>query len=46
VYRAQTEPLIGYYRGRGLLHDIDAEQTVEKSMAQLRKVLKKLRKAG
>jgi len=46
VYQAQTEPLIGYYRARGLLHDIDAEQTVEKSLAQLRKVLKKLRKAG
>ena len=46
VYREQTEPLIGYYRGRGLLHDIDSEQNVEKSLAQLRKLLKKLRKAG
>jgi adenylate kinase len=46
VYQAQTEPLIGYYRGRGLLQDIDAEQAMEKSLAQLRKVLKKLRKAG
>ena len=46
VYREQTEPLIGYYRGRGLLHDIDSEQSVEKSLAQLRKLLKKLRKAG
>jgi adenylate kinase len=46
VYREQTEPLIGYYRGRGLLHDIDSEQTVEKSLVQLRKLLKKLRKAG
>jgi adenylate kinase len=46
VYQAQTEPLIGYYRGRGLLHDIDAEQPMEKSLAQLRKVLKKVRKAG
>jgi adenylate kinase len=46
VYREQTEPLIGYYRGRGLLHDIDSEQNVEKSLAQLRKLLKKLRKTG
>jgi adenylate kinase len=46
VYQAQTEPLIGYYRGRGLLQDIDAEQAMEKSLAQLRKVLKKLRKPG
>jgi adenylate kinase len=46
VYREQTEPLIGYYRGRGLLHDIDSEQNVEKSLAQLRKLLKKLRKSG
>jgi adenylate kinase family enzyme len=45
VYREQTEPLIGWYRGRGLLHDIDSEQNVEKSLAQLRKLLKKLRKA-
>jgi len=46
VYREQTEPLIGYYRGRGLLHDIDSGQTVEKSLGELRKLLKKLRKAG
>ena len=46
VYREQTEPLIGYYRGRGLLHDIDSEQNVEKSLVQLRKLLKKLRKTG
>ncbi len=46
VYREQTEPLIGWYRGRGLLHDIDSEQDVEKSLAQLRKLLKRLRKAG
>jgi adenylate kinase len=46
VYREQTEPLIGWYRAHGLLHDIDSEQNVEKSLAQLRKLLKKLRKAG
>jgi adenylate kinase len=46
VYQAQTEPLIGFYRSRGLLRDIDASESVEKSLAQLRKVLKKLRKTG
>jgi adenylate kinase len=46
VYREQTEPLIGWYRDRSLLHDIDSEQDVEKSLAQLRKLLKRLRKAG
>ncbi len=30
VYREQTEPLIGFYRGKGKLHDIAAEkQTAE-----------------
>jgi len=46
VYREQTEPLAGYYRSRGLLHDIDSEHSVEESLVQLRKLLKKLRKAG
>jgi adenylate kinase len=29
VYRAQTEPLIGFYRDRGLLADVDARPAVE-----------------
>ncbi|MBC7289684.1 MAG: adenylate kinase, partial [Armatimonadetes bacterium] len=29
VYRAQTAPLIGYYRERGLLVDVDANGSVE-----------------
>jgi len=29
VYREQTEPLVGYYRDRGLLKTVDAEGTVE-----------------
>jgi adenylate kinase len=29
VYREQTEPLIGYYRGLGLLHAVDASGTIE-----------------
>jgi adenylate kinase len=43
VYREQTEPLIGWYRDRRLLHDIDSEQTVEKSLQQLRPLLAGLR---
>ena len=46
VYKEQTEPLVGYYRGHGLLHDIDAEQTLENSLARLRQLLKKLGQAG
>jgi adenylate kinase len=46
VYREQTEPLVGFYRGRGLLYDIDSEQNVENSLVQLRQLLKKLHKAG
>lgn len=29
VYREKTEPLIGYYRSLGLLHEVDGDQTVE-----------------
>jgi adenylate kinase len=29
VYRTQTRPLLDYYRGRGLLIDIDGEQPVD-----------------
>lgn len=29
VYRKQTEPLIGYYRERGLLREVDGYQSVE-----------------
>jgi adenylate kinase len=42
VYREQTEPLIEYYRGLGLLYDIDSSRSVEDSAAQLRPILKSL----
>ena len=42
VYREQTEPLIGYYRSRGLLHDIDSAANVEDSLVQLKPLLQKL----
>jgi adenylate kinase len=33
VYREKTEPLIGYYRERGLLREIDGHQPVEQVTA-------------
>ena len=35
VYREKTAPLIGYYRERGLLHEIDGHQLVEEVTASL-----------
>jgi len=35
VYREKTEPLIGYYRERGLLHEIDGHQPVEVVTARM-----------
>lgn len=40
VYRVQTAPLIEYYRGKGLLTDVDARPAVEEVVANFRKVLK------
>jgi adenylate kinase len=39
VYKAQTEPLIRYYDGLGLLKNIDAAQDVEASLRQIRRLL-------
>ncbi len=35
VYREKTEPLIGYYRERGLLREIDGNRTMEEVTAQM-----------
>jgi len=35
VYRGQTEPLVDFYRGRGLLREIDASGTVPQVEARL-----------
>jgi adenylate kinase len=35
VYREKTAPLIGYYRQRGLLHEIDGDRPVEEVTAQM-----------
>ncbi len=39
VYRGQTEPLVDYYRGRGLLREIDASGTVKQVEARLQAAL-------
>ena len=39
VYKRQTEPLIDFYRQRGLLHDVDSSTTPEATLAGVRKAL-------
>jgi adenylate kinase len=39
VYRAQTEPLIGFYRGKGLLLDVDARPAVEQVVENFKTAL-------
>ena len=39
VYRAQTEPLINYYRQKGLLIDIDATPMVEEIVINFKKAI-------
>jgi adenylate kinase len=39
VYRRQTEPLIGYYRKKGLLVDIDTNQSIDVIVAEVKKIL-------
>ena len=40
VYRAQTAPLIDYYRKKGLLVDVDARPAVDQVIANFRQALK------
>jgi adenylate kinase len=39
VYKDQTEPLIEYYRGKGLLRDIDSSTSPEDSFSQIKSLL-------
>ncbi len=41
VYRHETEPVIGYYRDKGVLAAVDAEGTEEEVFAEVRKALDK-----
>ncbi len=43
VYKKQTEPLIVYYGKKKLLRDIDSSKTPDDTLAQIRKVLGKLK---
>jgi adenylate kinase len=40
VYRAQTAPLIGYYRDKGLLIDVDARPAVDQVVENFRKAVR------
>jgi adenylate kinase len=40
VYKEETEPLIGFYKSRGLLVEIDGEETVDEVFARAAEVLK------
>ena len=42
VYREQTEPLVAYYLGRGILVGIDADRTVDEVYAQIGDVIQQL----
>ncbi|MCL4871953.1 MAG: adenylate kinase [Anaerolineae bacterium] len=39
VYQNQTEPLLAYYRNKGLLVEIDGEQTIEEVSAALHQAI-------
>jgi len=39
VYRAQTAPLIDYYRNKGLLLDIDARPMIDEIVVNFKKAL-------
>ncbi|GAB4123834.1 MAG: adenylate kinase [Rhodothalassiaceae bacterium] len=43
AYRAQTEPLLPYYRAKGILSRIDGEQSIEKVAADIDAILDRLR---
>jgi adenylate kinase len=46
VYHDQTEPLVDYYRARGLLVGIHADRTVEEVFAEVQQVLSTAKQAS
>ncbi len=46
VYRDQTEPLVAYYLGRGVLVGIDASGTVDHVTAEIQRVLDEVEARG
>jgi adenylate kinase len=41
VYKEQTEPLIAYFRDKGLLQEIDSSKSPEDSLGQIKGILEK-----
>src|SRR5690606_8480119 len=39
VYRESTEPLVGFYRGQGLVKTVDGMQSVDEVTAAIRRAL-------
>ena len=46
VYRAQTEPILRYYRERGLVRDVDGNPPIEEVFEKVKAVLEKVRSGG
>lgn len=44
TYRRQTEPLIGYYRGRGMLRQVDGAQSIEATDREVNAILEQLKR--
>jgi len=46
VYRAQTEPILRYYRERGLVRDVDGNPPIEEVFEKVKAVLEEVRSGG
>ena len=46
VYRAQTEPILRYYRERGLVRDVDGNPPIEEVFEEVKAVLEEVRSGG
>jgi adenylate kinase len=41
VYKSQTQPLIDYYKKKGLLIDIDGEREIDEVRSDIKKALER-----
>ena len=46
VYRTQTEPILRYYREKGLVRDVDGNPSIEEVFEQVKAVLEEVRSRG
>ncbi len=46
VYHQQTRPLLDYYRGKGLLYEVDGTRTIEEVARAIEDVLARIGRAG